>query len=61
VATRIRLQVESLLNQAPSNAKLLKQPPSPLAIGMRIGPYQIEARLGTRGMGEVAIPASAGI
>jgi serine/threonine protein kinase len=53
VATRIRLQVESLLNQTPSNAKLLKQLPSPLASGMRIGPHQIEARLGAGGMGEV--------
>jgi hypothetical protein len=49
----LRLQVESLLNQYSANAKLLKQSPSPLPSGMRIGPYQIQARLGVGGMGEV--------
>jgi eukaryotic-like serine/threonine-protein kinase len=49
----LRLQVESLPNQGSVKSYAAETVPSPLATGMRIGPYQIEARLGVGGMGEV--------
>ena len=58
----LRREVESLLAQDPAREGMLDRPAAALledsavmtlAAGARLGPYQIEARIGAGGMGEV--------